>query len=96
MQTKRYEYPKNTAGLARRPTAGAWELQQQGWKQWGTVAALGVTPEDVGQWLRRAALKELRCYLAKAPTPKLATAQLSQLPSLLMPGAEAYSGTQKS
>lgn len=71
----------------------AWELKQLGWKQQDIAAALGVTKGAVSQWMRRVregGEEALRRQRAAGPTAKLTTAQMTQLPSLLAPGAEAY------
>src|SRR5947209_20633509 len=71
----------------------AWELWQQGWKQKDIAAALGVSKGAVSQWLTRAQVEGregLRRHVAAGPQPKLATAQLEQIPQLLKQGAEAF------
>jgi transposase len=71
----------------------AWELKQQGWKQSAIAQALGVTPGAVSQWLKRAreeGLDSLRRRVGSGPPLRLSAAQRSQLPQLLLRGAEAY------
>jgi transposase len=71
----------------------AWELKQQGWKQSAIAQALGVTPGAVSQWLKRAreeGLDSLRRRVGSGSPPRLSAAQRSQLPQLLLRGAEAY------
>ena len=71
----------------------AWELKQQGWKQQGIAAALGVTPGAVSQWLKRGreqGLEGLRRHPALGRQPRLTVEQLAQLPALLERSPEAY------
>ena len=71
----------------------AWELKQQGWKQSVIAQALGVTPGAVSQWLKRAreeGPESLRRRVGSGSPPRLSAAQRSQLPQLLLRGAEAY------
>ncbi|GHO61234.1 hypothetical protein KSC_001260 [Ktedonobacter sp. SOSP1-52] len=71
----------------------AWELQEQGWKQKGIAAALGVTEGAVSQWLKKAreqGKNVLRHQPPPGATPKLSQEQRAQLPVLLSQGAEAF------
>lgn len=71
----------------------AWELHQQGWKQKDIAAALGVTQGAVSQWLARGrdgGVAALRRRPAPGAPPRLAAAQLAQLPALLARGAPAF------
>jgi transposase len=70
----------------------AWELKQQGWKQSAIARALGVTRGAVSQWMKQAreeGVQRLYRRIAPGPTPKLSAEQRSQLPILLLRGAEA-------
>jgi transposase len=71
----------------------AWELKEAGWKQQDIAAALGVTPGAVSQWLKRArerGVEGLRRHPAPGRQPRLTAEQVTRLPSLLEPWAEAY------
>lgn len=71
----------------------AWELKHQGWKQQDIAAALGVTAGAVSQWLKRAreqGVEALRRHPAPGRQPRLTAEQITQLPSLLERGPEAY------
>jgi transposase len=70
-----------------------WELHQQGWTQQQIAAALGVTQGTVSRWLSCAdnqGVNALRHHKPSGRPPRLTTAQLTQLPSLLNRGAEAF------
>jgi transposase len=71
----------------------AWELKQQGWKQSDIARALGVTRGAVSQWIKAAreeGVQGLYRRIAPGPAWKLSAEQRSQLPTLLLRGAEAY------
>ena len=71
----------------------AWELKQQGWKQSAIAKALGVTRGAVSQWMKQAreeGAQRLYRRIAPGPAWKLSAEQRSQLPILLLRGAEAY------
>lgn len=71
----------------------AWALAQAGWKQAAIAQALGVTQGAVSQWLKRAragGADALRAHPPPGPTPKLTSAQRTQLTALLTQGAEAH------
>ena len=73
----------------------AWELHQQGWSQRQIAVELGVTQGAVSQWLTRAregdgGTEALRSHPAPGRRTTLTTEQLSQLPTLIARGAEAY------
>jgi len=71
----------------------AWRLKQQGWSQRQIAEALGVSEGAVSQWMTRAregGPEALRHRLPPGAPPRLALAQLAQLPSLLERGPEAY------
>ena len=71
----------------------AWELKQQGWKQSAIARALGVTRGAVSLWMkqaREAGVQRLYLRIAPGPAWKLSVEQRSQLPMLLLRGAEAY------
>jgi transposase len=71
----------------------AWTLHEQGWKQREIAAALGVTEGAVSQWLTRAraeGVAALRKRKSPGAPPKLARAQVAQLPALLARGAPAF------
>jgi len=71
----------------------AWELKQTGWKQKDIAAALGVSEGAVSQWLRKGregGAEALSSRRGGGPKPRLSSAQLSQLPTLLSQGAEHF------
>src|SRR5215469_12082935 len=72
----------------------AWELKQAGWQRQDIAAALGVTSGAISQWLKRAreagGPEALRRHPAPGRPPRLTPQQVTQLPTLLAPGAEAY------
>ena len=70
-----------------------WELSQKGWKQNQIAEALGVTQGAVSQWLKRAmegGTEALRRKKATGAPCRLNTEQLSQIPLLLVQGAESF------
>ncbi len=73
----------------------AWELHQLGWSQRQIAAELDVTQGAVSQWLKRVrqgdgGTEALRTRPAPGRRAMLSTGQLSQLPTLIARGAEAY------
>ena len=71
----------------------AWELHQKGWKQQDIAEALGVTQGAVSQWLKRGragGVAALRHHPPPGATPRLSSAQQSQLLNLRTKGAEAF------
>src|SRR5262245_1396874 len=71
----------------------AWELKEQGWKQYDIAAALGVTPGAVSQWLKRArerGVEGLRRHPAPGRQPRRTAEQRARVPVLLEAGVEAY------
>jgi len=72
----------------------AWELHQQGWSQRQIAAELSVTQGAVSQWLKRARQGGGADALQRHPAPgrraALTSEQLSQIPTLLACGAEAF------
>jgi transposase len=71
----------------------AWALHQQGWTGTAIAEALGVTKGAVSRWLKRAregGAKALHSRPPPGPTPRLTSEQLTQLPTLLAQGAEAF------
>lgn len=71
----------------------AWELSQQGWRQKGIAAALGVSKGAVSQWLQRAKREgpeALRRRKAPGAPPRLTELQRATLPRLLERGPEVY------
>jgi transposase len=71
----------------------AWELLQAGWRQVDIANALGVTEGAVSQWMKRAregGMKALHRRPAPGATSKLTPEQLTELPTVLARGAEAY------
>ena len=70
-----------------------WELSQKGWKQEQIAEALGVTQGAVSQWLKRAkegGTEALRRKKATGAPCRLNAEQLSQIPLLLIQGAESF------
>ena len=71
----------------------AWELFQQGWTQKDIAAALAVTEGAVSQWITRAktgGTDALNTRKAPGGQSKLTPEQKTQLPPLLLRGAEAF------
>ena len=71
----------------------AWALHQEGWTGRAIAQALGVTPDAVSQWLKRArqgGVEALAHRLPPGPRSKLTAEQQAQVPTWLEPGAEAY------
>jgi transposase len=71
----------------------AWELHQKGWKQQAIAEALGVTQGAVSQWLKRGregGVAALHHHPPPGATPRLSSAQQSQLLDLRTQGAEAF------
>jgi transposase len=71
----------------------AWALSEEGWSGRRIAQALGVTPGAVSQWLKRARTGGARALIHRMPpgsAPRLTVEQLTQLPTLLSYGAEAY------
>ena len=71
----------------------AWELPQQGWKQYDIAAALGVSPGAVSQWLNRGytgGAAGLRRQPPPGAKPRVAAHPVVDLHGLLAQGAEAF------
>jgi transposase len=71
----------------------AYRLQQKGWRNCEIAEALGVSQGAVSQWQKRSRLGGQPALLHRRPPgmpPRLSKAQLEELPSLLLAGAESY------
>jgi transposase len=72
----------------------AWALKQEGWPQKGIAAALGVSDGAISQWMKRAreggGVETLTRQPPPGMRPRLRADQRTQLPGVLVGGAEAH------